>query len=208
MALFTTAEARAWDKKQLEDKSAYPDATITATEAAIRAQFERIIGVALATTSTIEVLDGSGSDTLQLAHHNPYAEANQRAVSVTACVIVDNDGVTYETFDADDLSDLACYPSGKIIRRTNGAFLSGLRNVTVTYTHGYTTAPVEIQRAALAVCVRRLVPSNIPLEASAGTEHGIDWSRMPDIKRERWTGINWVDATLNEHRSNETIGIF
>ena len=47
MALFTVADARAFDKggsKPLSQASEYTDATITAAEVSIRADFERIAG--------------------------------------------------------------------------------------------------------------------------------------------------------------------
>jgi hypothetical protein len=202
--IFSVADARGFDKAQLTSAVTYPDAAITAAEVAIRAEFERIIGVALIPTSTAEVLDGNDTDTLFLAHHNPYSEFTPRPVSVTACVITDRDGVTYETFDADDLSDLACYPSGEVIRLTNGRFLRGRRNVTLTYSHGFTAVQPDIQRAALIECVRRLAPTSVPFSGTGGTEDGITWARLRDPSRGRWYGMEEIDGVLNQYRARET----
>src|SRR5665811_2014121 len=147
--IFSVDEARAFDKGQLFDSGSYSDAVITAAEAAIRGEVARIIGVELIPTEEVEKFDGDGTDTLYLAHHNPYSETNPRPVSVSAATITESDGTAHETFDADDLTDLASYPSGEIVRRERGTFLAGRRNVEVTYTHGFEAVQADIKRAAL-----------------------------------------------------------
>ena len=59
-ALFTVAQARAFDKGQLANGATFPDAVIAAEEAAIRAKFERIIGIALSPTVGTEYHDADG----------------------------------------------------------------------------------------------------------------------------------------------------
>lgn len=205
--IFSVAEARAFDKGQLFDSGSYSDAVITAAEAAIRGEFARVIGVALIPTETVETLDGDGTDTLYLANHNPYSETNPRPVSVSATTIAESDGTTHETFDADDLTDLASYPSGEIVRRERGTFLAGRRNVEVTYTHGFDAVQADIKRAALQALTQRLIPTSVPFTGEGGyaTEGGVDWSRMKDVKRERWYGVNEIDGVLNQYRMREML---
>ncbi len=190
-ALFTVAEARAFDKAQLASVASYSDATIEATEADIRAEFAEIIGYYPVPTVTTEYVDGDGTCELLLT----YPEVTE----VSTVAYIDTDG-TSTTFTADELADLIVYPRGKIRRRGGSAFTAGYQNYAVTYTSGPTSVPGDLKRAALWVCERRLVASDVPAEAETGNWEGINWAATVDPSRNRWYGNHRVDGVLARYR--------
>lgn len=191
-ALFTIAEARAFDKAQLANATTYPDATIEDTEADIRAEFAEILGFHLVPTVVTECLDGDGSSDLLLS----YPEVT----AVSAVNIIDTDG-TSTAFTAAELSDLIVFNRGKLVRRGGDTFDIGTYNVQVTYTAGLTSLPGRLKRAALMVCVRRLVPTDVPWEATGGQfDGGINWTLTVDPSRNRWYGNDQVDGVLAFYR--------
>jgi hypothetical protein len=202
--LFTVTEARTYDNA-LANETAYPSPDIEAKEIAIRVKFERVIGVALEPTTLTEYCDGNGSDTLFLAHHNPWSEPNPRPVTVTSVSLVAVDG-TETAFAADELAVIVAYDN-KLIRRSG--WPHGRRNIKVVYTHGYVEAPDDIKGAALvALCLPKpdgLKPVYVPGTAYEGDMDGIRWSRVKDPDRGRWYGHEGVDAVLREHRAVETL---
>lgn len=200
MAIFTEAEARAWDKGQLANTSLYLTAAITGKATSIQAKFERIIGVALAATAYTEYYDGDGTDTLCLNHHNPWAEATWRPVTLTSVTVIATDD-TETAFTAAELSNVVKYPD--MVVRRSGAFASGYRNIKVVYTTGYVTCPDDIKAAALWACVQELVPTNVPSSVTDGMDGTINWSRVKDPARGRWYGNEAIDAVLREHRTVE-----
>ena len=204
--LFDVATARAFDKAQLQNTAIFTDAAITAKEIAIRAKFERIIGVALSAKAYTEYYDGDGTSTLYLDQHNPWAERPPRPVTLTSVTVIATDD-TETAFTADELSDVVKY-SNKLVRRS-GVFTTGHRNIKVVYTHGYVTAPSEIQDAALQALLLPppdgLVPSSVPSAVIDGMDGQINWSRVKDPSRGRWYGHEAIDSVLREHRSLETL---
>lgn len=203
-AIFTIAEARAFDKGQLTSPTRFSDIMVAAKEVAIRAKFERVIGVALIPTTYTDYLDGDGTDTLYLPHHNPWGESTPRPVEVTSVTVIGADD-TETDFTADELSDLVCYPH-KLVRRS-GYFAAGLRNIKVVYKAGYITCPDDIKQAALQVIVLPqpdgLMPAAVSAYAGEGDDGGIKWTRVKDPSRGRWYGNELVDAILREHRAIE-----
>jgi hypothetical protein len=206
VGLFSLSEARTFDKAQLTNATTYPDATITAKEAAIRAKFERIIGVALITTASTEYYDGEGSDTLYLNHHMPWAAATPSSVTLTSVTVIATDN-TETAFTATELADVVKY-SNKLVRRS-GTFTRGYRNIKVVYSHGYVTVPEDIKQAALLALLQQppdgLVPSSVPFNAFEGADGTVNWSRVKDPARGRWYGTEAVDAVLREHQNIETV---
>lgn len=197
MALFSTEEARAFDRGQLSDPEVYPDADIEAMEALINDLFYEICGVRFEPTTEADVLvDGSGSDTIWVPHH--------RLQSVTACTVYDSTGAVSETFDAADLADLAVYPVGRIVRRSGDWFLAGQRNVKLTYVHGWATTPPAIKRAALRLCIDELVPSDVSRRVTQMADGEMRYNfSVPGRGRTEWTGIPVVDTVLRTY--NEKI---
>lgn len=199
MPLFTTAEARAFNGGQLQDPVSFPTADITTAEARIQAEFTRLCGVAFVATSTTEALDGVYSDTIRVNLHNPLREMPQRAISVTAAAI---DGVA---LTATELADLACYPSGKVIRKTLGYWYGASpnrRNVSITYSHGYATVPPDITRAALIVACAQLVPTDISARATSYSDGMMTYQLTYAGSWPHPFGIPEVDAILERFREN------
>ncbi|MBU0630999.1 MAG: IPT/TIG domain-containing protein [Candidatus Margulisbacteria bacterium] len=207
-ALFSVTEARAYDKAQLTSATTYPSATITAKEVDIRTRFERIIGVALTSTTSTEYYDGDGSDTLLLKHHMPYADETPSPVTLTSVTVIDTDD-TETAFTVAELADVVKYPY-KLVRRS-GYFDIGDRNIKVVYTHGYSTVPTEIQNAALQVLLLPppdgLVPGSAPSMVIDGSDGAINWSRIKDPARGKWFGSEAIDSILRYHRSIEKVPV-
>lgn len=201
LVLFTVAEARAFDKALLANSAVFKDDAISTEETEIRAKFERIIGVALTPTATTEYRDGTGSRELYLGHHNPWAEATPRGLTVASITIIDTSGAE-SSFAEAELAAVVKYPH-KLVRRS-GRFPVGYRNVKVVYTHGYAAPPADIKTAALHACVQELVPTSLPSSVIDGGDGQINWSRVKDPGRGRWWGNESIDAVLREHRALET----
>jgi len=184
-ALFSTAEARAFDKGQLASASDYPDDVITAKEQEIREWFTRVCGVDFVQASHTEYHDGDGSDWLVLRW--------PKVVSVTD-VKVDGVSMAAEEIDAGDYGcGLAVDEDAGIVTRRSGTFAAGWRNVQVTYTAGYEYVPRLIKRAALMIAVSELPATNVSFSADdydaggmsvsfgRGDGFGGAWHRIPDV---------------------------
>ena len=194
--LFTVADARAFDRLQLANPTLYPDAVITAAEARILEQFERICMVAFVpTTVTDEWYDGSGTTWLWLQHN--------KLISVTACACYDADTSVAETFDSSDLNDLAIYVDGRIMRRSLGLFPKGNHNVKITYKYGWAAVPAPITEAALIVCVNSLVAGNISDRATSFSDGNQTFALSTAGRPNQWFGLPNVDSTLQQY--NETL---
>jgi len=165
--LFSVAEARAFDKAQLNDVDLYPDADIVAKEAEIRQSFEDVIcGIHFNPTVITDYRDANRTRQLWLTHHNPLLESPPRQITVSSVLIDGGNGVgAGHTFTPAELADLACYPDGRVIRKTLGYWISsfpyGELAVQITYTVGYATVPPDINRAALLVCVEQMTKKNL-----------------------------------------------
>lgn len=197
MALFSVEEARAFDRGQLSDGEAFPDATIEAMEVLIHNWFAAICGVRFEpTTETDARVDGTGTATIWLPHH--------RLQSISECTIYDDSGSVVEALDETALADLAVYPEGKVVRRRLGVFLEGRRNIELTYVHGWAAPPPEVVRAALRLCVDELVPSDVSRRVTQMADGEIRYNfSVPGRGRTEWTGIPVVDTVLRTY--NETI---
>lgn len=188
-ALFTVAEARSFDRGQLTDNTVYSDAVISAMEAEIREQFEQICGVSfIPKTESDYHIDGTGERTLWL----PFA----KLISVSAATVYDSSGGIAEVFDAEDLADLACYEDGRVVRKMRGVWTTGCKNVNLTFKHGHQTVPQAVKRAALMLCVHRLVGSDVdPRATSLQTETGsISLAIVGDM-----TELPFVNAVLKQY---------
>jgi hypothetical protein len=183
--LFTVAEARAFDKGQLDDET-YTAAAISAKEAEVREFLSRVCGVDfITTTHTDEYHDGDWSHTLML---------DWPLVSAVSAVSYREDA-TWTAFTADELADLQVSDSG-LLYREDAVWPNGVRNLKVTYTAGHATVPSEIKRAALLVTVTELPTSNVPWSAESYEAGGMDvsfaagdgyadnaWHRIAEVRR-------------------------
>jgi hypothetical protein len=183
--LFTVAEARAFDKRQLEDSESYSDAAIIAKEAEIRAFLTQACGVDfVSTVHTDEYQDGLGSGTLLLDW--PLVSSVSAAST--------RSGTTWTALTSDELTMLQVFDTGEIWW-DGGYWPHGRRNVKLTYAAGYATVPAEIKRAALLVAVTELPTSNVPFSADSYDAGGMsvsfaqgdgfndNWSRIAEVRR-------------------------
>ena len=198
-ALFTEAEARAFDKGQLADEIAYPTADITAKEAEIREWLTKVCGVDLIpTTHADELQSGDGTATLLLNW--------PRVQSVTAAST--RSGTTWTALTAAELALVVVDPDGTGMLYRDGAYWpAGVGNVKVTYKAGYTAVPALIKRAALMICVNELPASNAPWDASSYEAGGVSWSlARGDGYQGNWSSIPDVMKAIRAH-SYSTSGI-
>jgi hypothetical protein len=180
MALFTTAELRAFDKQQIASAVEFPDLACTNKAAELADYFARIFGVDIVqATHSDEVHDGDGSNYLLLDW--------PLIASVTSVTV---DGVAFsgsEINPTDYGVGLAVDPRLPIITRRAGVFLSGWSNVMVTYVAGYATVPLRLKRAALQMAVNELPGQNTPWEATSYEAGGVGYGiGRADGYREQW----------------------
>lgn len=184
-ALFTTAEARAFNGGRLASETDFPTATITAKEAEIREWLERVCGVNfVSATHTDEVHDGDGTDRLMLDW--PLVTA----ISAAA----------YRAFGSSDWTDLTASQRASLrvsetglVTYEGGVFTAGARNWRFTYTAGFATVPALVKRAALEICVSELPATSVSFAAEdidaagmsvsfgRGDGFGGAWHRIPDV---------------------------
>lgn len=192
--LFGVAEARAFNRAELASTTTYTAAAITEAEREIRDAFEQVCGVSFVPKTCVDYyVDGTGGRVLWL----PFV----RLKEVTAAVIYDSDMTVVETFDADDLADLALYDDGRIVRRTRGYWTAGERNVRLTFTHGYGACPLEIRRAALSVCLAKLVPSDVSDRATYVSDGNMTFGLATAGRFGAEYGLPMVDSTLSRYSS-------
>lgn len=121
----------------LTDDSA-DDAPLAALIDAASEAIEHHCGRAFALAERTELHDGTGTDTLLL-----------RARPVASVASVHDDparGFGPET--ALDPDRIVIYPGEGVLKRVDGVFTRGLRNVRVVHTAGYATVPPAVEQAA------------------------------------------------------------
>jgi hypothetical protein len=187
-ALFSIAEARAFDKAQLTSGTDYLDAAITAKEAEIREWMDRACGVNfIRTTHTAEIHDGEGSN---------FLEVDWPLISSVSAISVDGVAFTAGELSTTDYdSGLAIDPKLPIITRRSGCFTAGWSNVSVTYVAGYEFVPDLIHRAALLICTYEMPATNLSPAAESydadgisisfgrGDGFGRQWSKIPEVMK-------------------------
>lgn len=193
LVLYTEAEMRAFNGAKLPQSVTADE--ISACELRVRTKFEDVLGFPVYSTSTSEYTDGGGASGVLLSE--------TKITAVTACVTYNSDGTVNETFDADDLSDLAIYPGGIIVRRTRGTFPTGYRNVYVTYTHGWTAVPADIKWAGLIASLQELTFSNISERATGMSDGNMTFSLSTAGQSGRFYGLPAVDEVLARYRVSQ-----
>jgi len=184
-ALFTTAEARAFDKAQLASATDFPDADIIAKEVEIRAFLTRVCSVDfIKTTHTDEYQDGYGGSSIAVDW--PLVTA------VTAASL--RSDTTWTPLTATEIGQLQVYDTGEVYWE-GGYWPAGRRNVKLTYTAGYAATPDLIKRAALRIVTLELPTSNVPFTAESYDAGGMSvnfangdgfkghWHRDPEVMR-------------------------
>jgi hypothetical protein len=102
-----------------------------------------------------------------------------------------------EVLDAVELADVEIDGDAGVLVRTDGLWPRGHRNVVVDYTYGYSSTPMPVKRAAMLLAVEHLVPSALPLRATAqATDLGDFRISLANPDAGRDTGIPEVDAVI------------
>ena len=186
-ALFTTAEARAFDKGQLADGEDYQDATITAAEVEIREFFSRTCRCDFfPTTHTDEYHSGDGTSRIALTW--------PMVTSVTA--VSTRADTTWTALSAGELADIYVDPDNDDeIVWESGWWTRGVRNIKVTYVAGHTAVPKLVKDAALRIAVSTLPTSALSMAANTFDENGMaisfnlgdgyndNWHPIPEVRR-------------------------
>jgi hypothetical protein len=167
-ALFTVAEARAFNNAALASATDYSDAAVIAKEAEIREWLTRVCGVDFVpTVHTDEYHSGDGSRTLLL---------DWPLVTTLTAVSLRSDD-TWTAFSADELDDVRVAPGGSgLLYREGSWWPYGWDNVKATYTAGHVSVPALIKRAALRVCAQEMPTSNVPFSAESYDAGGMNVS--------------------------------
>ena len=199
MALFSVAEARAFDKGQLAE---FESADITAAEVRINAQFTRICAVAFEPTNvTDEYHDGSGTALLMLDCHNPLREMPARPVTLTGAS-VDGTALTTDDISTTDYDVGMAVYADRLVRRGD-VWEAGSQNVAVSYTHGYLAVPEAIKRAALLVCLSEMLTSDLARAATSYSDGEASYTLYtPGSNRGFEYALPEVNAILGQFRED------
>lgn len=185
MPYFTTAELRALP--DLEDETKYPDATLEDAHDWIVGIVERECDTSfIVSTVTDERVTGSDLGYLRLA--------NAYALEVTDVTV---DGIAY---DAGQIAALVV-DDGYLWAETGATWPStALRNVTVSYTHGYAAEPPADLKHAMLRGARNwvLTTSAWSGKDSRATSISNEWGniQITVASENHPTGLPDVDATI------------
>ncbi len=158
MALFSVAEARAFDQGQLAVVGDYPDVAIEQAATDAKQFLEELCHVNFEPTNHIETLSGDGSDWLFL---------NWPKVTSVTAIEVDGVAFTAEELDTDDYDlGLAVDADLGILTRRCGYFAKGWSNIIVSYEAGFAAVPALVKRAALWIALDNLVVTTTPYDAT------------------------------------------
>jgi len=168
MALFTVAEARAFDQGQLVSVTNFPDVAIQQAATDAKEFLEDVCHVNFEPTVHTDYINGDGSDWMFLSW--------PKVTSVTS-ITVDGAALTSEEIDTDDFDlGLAIDADLGILTRRCGYFAKGWRNIVVVYEAGWAAVPAIIKRAALWVALGNLVSTNTPYDADSFTAGDASYS--------------------------------
>jgi hypothetical protein len=154
---FTIEELRATDTSYA-DTEKYPADRLEEVRAEVEADFEAEGHCAFVTRTATEIRSGEGGT--QLFVGNPFLQG-------VSAVTIDGAALTSE-----QLAEIVC--DDTVLYRAAG-WPVGIRNITVTYTHGYAETPAPIKRRALKVAADRLVPGELPANATAQVVDGVNY---------------------------------
>lgn len=178
--LFEIHELRAYDPS-FADTIRYPANDIRKARENASQRLERAAGVAFATQRTRMTLSGDGTPRLLVPH-----------VLVSSIVSLTVDGVDVDT------ATVKIQPGG-LLTRTNGMLWPATEpnNVVIVYEHGFTNAPLDVRKGAMALAREHLVPSATPARAtSQSTDLGEFRISVANLELGRPTGIPEVDTVI------------
>lgn len=191
--LFDIHELR--DMRSTISETNYPAALVRSAREAATVEIEQSAQVAFVKHVKRVTMSGDGSSTLLL----PDVEVTE----ILSCVLYSEDtGV-----DDDDeilgteLIDIEVNRETGLVTRTDGqAFPLGSNNVVIDYEHGFDAIPEPIRQAAMTLAIEYLVPSGLPVRATAQSTDLGDFRisvANPDLGRD--TGIPSVDAAIQKY---------
>lgn len=165
--------------------AAYPAQKVREARAKASEQFEALAAIAFRRRGRRATLDGTGGPAILVPDLEPRG-----VVSATV-----DAGSGPVALTAADLSDLALYPHGEIVRMQKGVWQAGVRNVAIHYEHGLDEAPEPARHAVMLLARARLVRGPVPDRAtSVSTDEGVFRYSTPG--RDGPTGIPDVDAAI------------
>lgn len=190
--LFTLAEARAFDKRQLADPTKFPDEVLAATRSRILDEFERICRTAFVPRFRLLQLDGDGSRGVQVW--------DTRVTRVRYAAMRYRGQDSYTPLTSDDLGDLFISPGGTVSWDSRGWWWPGSNNILIGYEYGYNQPPPGIRRAALILAVSQLVTTNISERTMSFSDPNGQTFRYatPGVGRS-YFGLPQVDAELERY---------
>lgn len=165
--------------RALQDSTKYQDSKILDAIEVAEQIMEEAAMVAFVPREKTVTLYGDGTRTLIL----PDVEvATIDAMSVNGVALTET-----------ELASLVVRKSGLL----TGMYFTAGAELTITYTHGFTTPPAPIVRACITLAVEALIPSTIPARATATTV-GDQFFRLTVAGRDGVTGIPEVDSAIEQ----------
>jgi hypothetical protein len=200
--LFSIAEARVFDQKQLANTTAFPDAAIIAARANILDAFQDICNVGFVPRYTESFL--SGYSEWHLRNHSdlflPYPLP--RALRGIAFSYWSGAWVEY---DITTLGPVELTPEGLLRGQLYTPYGEFGTMVRVRYEHGMDGPPAAIKKAALQILLYELIPSNLPDRATSQVIGDTTYRLTTADAKQRYYGIPSVDAILARY-AYSTIG--
>ena len=185
---FTLPELRAMDPA-FADTDEFPDATLATLRELVEEAIEEVTEVAFVTRTGSARLSGDGSTWLILP--------DSRIQSITSVSI---GGVALTETEL-----AALIIDGRMVYR-EACWTSGVLNIVVAYTYGYTAVPKLIKRAALLLAKSYAVESSLDPRATAVSTGDLSY-RITIAGRDGAFGIPEVDAAIAQyHRPSIRIG--
>lgn len=188
---FTLAEFRAL-MPDMSSSVTYPDSSVVAAAAYVTAVIERFVGTSFVGRAYTETYDGGDS---AIVLRQPFV---QSISSVT------ENGVT--------VSDSITFRDGVLEHKATGSYgaattwLSGRRNISVTYTAGYSTSPpADIKEAAMVATRFHLLALNSKTAMSdraTSITNEFGNVQLSTASKDRPFGLPEVDAVLTGWRDD------
>jgi hypothetical protein len=180
--LFTLDDLRQFGNRDLENPSVFPDQVLLDKRTSVTQMVEDYCHVAFFTRYARVTLDGTMTRTLWLPH--------LKVQKLRSAVV---NGVALST---QQLGLVGIYPTGKLDRADLWPIYIQTRNITVGYEHGYSSAPLDLARAAMMIARYELRQTEFS-ERAQYVQNEFGAVRFAPVNP---TGIAWADAVLQRYR--------
>lgn len=185
-AYFTVSEART--VSPLNDTGRYSDAAIDAARVDAEGAIEDACHVAFVPRSATETVSPPRPAHGYSLETGVWLALRWPLVRAVTSVTVDGTAL--------DLNEVVIVPSGLYVHTP---VRSGVRNVTVTYDHGYSAPPARIRRAAIRLAKHYLVDSPVDDRAlRVDSDDGSYLMAQPGVRGARF-GIPEVDSAVADY---------